>query len=341
MGSTTIKEPHGGPWPALELQHHHFNVSGEPVSRQLLAWRKRVGHVIDVLPSLAQIEASFHGVIDRYDLGTGRFTDCRSDAMVLDRSVARISTDAQRDYVFQVFTAGGIESVGRGAPSLRRGHSTASIFATDLNQPIRMQRSACQVLTFFVPRPVVDAAFPHAEAIHGRVFENASPLMQLFIEQVLAFSRNLPGLNAQEADSAFNVSVQLLLAALGKQTKLSGNARAAVRAAMFDKARRYIQANLHQTSLSPESLLDALQLPRLTLYRLFEHEGGLGAYIRNRRLREAADELVKSPNLPVLDIAYGLGFKSASDFSRAFRRTYEMAPKDLRFIASQHLRNTP
>ena len=339
MDSTTINKPYGGPWPALELQHHHFNVSGESVPRQLLAWRERVGHVIDVLPSLAQVEAPFHGAIDRYDLGTGRFTHCLSDSLLLDRSVARISTDTQRDYVFQVFTAGGIDSVGRGGPSHGRGHSTASIFAIDLNQPIRMQRSTCQVLTFFVPRPVVDIAFPHAEAIHGRVFENASPLMQLLIEQVLAFSRNLPGLSAREADSAFGVSVQLLLAALGKQTKLSGNARAAVRAAMFDKARRYVQANLHRASLSPESLLEALQLPRLPLYRLFEHEGGLGTYIRNRRLREAADELVKFPNLPVMDIAYGLGFKSASDFTRAFRRTYEMAPQDLRVIASQRLRH--
>jgi len=339
MDSTTIKKPYGGPWPALELKHHHFNVSGESAHRQLLAWRERVGHVIDVLPSFEQVEAPFHGAIDRYDLGTGRFTDCLSDGLVLDRSVARISTDTQRDYVFQVFTAGGIDSVGRGGLSRSERHSPTSIFAIDLNQPVRMQRSACRVLTFFVPRPVVDAAFPHAEAIHGRVFENASPLMQLFIEQVLAFSRNLPGLSAHEANNSFDVSAQLLLAALGKQTKLSGNARAAVRAAMFDKARRYIQANLHQASLSPESLLEALQLPRLPLYRLFEHEGGLGAYIRNRRLREAADELVKSPNLAVMDIAYGLGFKSASDFTRAFRRTYEMAPKDLRFIASQRLRH--
>ena len=249
--------------PALELQHHHFNVSGESVPRQLLAWRERVGHVIDVLPSLAQIELPFHGAIDRYDFGPARFTHCVSDSLLLDRSVARISTDTQRDYVFQVFTTGGIESVGRGGLSLGRGHSTASIFATDLNQPIRMQRSACQVLTFFVPRPVVDAAFPHAEAIHGRVFENTSPMMQLFIEHVLAFSRNLPRLSAHEADSTFDVSVQLLLVELGKQTKLSGNARAAVRAAMFDKARRYVQANLHRASLSPESLLEAqLLVPR-------------------------------------------------------------------------------
>jgi AraC-like DNA-binding protein len=108
---------------------------------------------------------------------------------------------------------------------------------------------------------------------------------------------------------------------------------------MFDKARRYVQANLHRGMLSPETLVNALQLPRSTLYRLFEHEGGLGAYIRNCRLREAVDELVNFPNLPVAGIAYGLGFKSASDFTRAFRRAYGMAPQDLRVMALQRQGN--
>jgi len=34
--------------------------------------------------------------------------------------------------------------------------------------------------------------------------------------------------------------------------------------------------------------------------------------------------------LPVTDIAYGLGFKSPSDFTRAFRRAYEISPQDFR-----------
>lgn len=63
------------------------------------------------------------------------------------------------------------------------------------------------------------------------------------------------------------------------------------RAAMFGTARSYIEDNLHELDLSPESVLRASHLSRPTLYRLFEHEGGLATYIRNRRLREAADEL--------------------------------------------------
>ena len=84
------------------------------------------------------------------------------------------------------------------------------------------------------------------------------------------------------------------------------------------------------TRIALPSVVDALQLKRATIYRWFEHEGGLGAYIRNRRLREAADELVRFPHLQVIDIAYGLGFHSASDFTRAFRRAYGMSPQDAR-----------
>lgn len=68
---------------------------------------------------------------------------------------------------------------------------------------------------------------------------------------------------------------------------------------------------------------------------MFQHEGGLAAYIRHLRLRHAADELVKYPNLRAADIGYGVGFKSASDFTRAFRRAYEVAPQDFRSMSKR------
>jgi AraC-like DNA-binding protein len=83
-------------------------------------------------------------------------------------------------------------------------------------------------------------------------------------------------------------------------------------------------------------VLAASPLSRPTLYRLFEAEaeaeGGLAAYIRNRRLREAADELHRYPRKAIVEIAYGTGFNSASDFNRAFRRAYDMSPSDFRAL---------
>jgi len=69
------------------IAYSHFNVQAEPPQRRLLAWRDRVGHVIDVLPSRSDLERPFRASIDRYQVGDLVFTDCRSDLMVLDRSL--------------------------------------------------------------------------------------------------------------------------------------------------------------------------------------------------------------------------------------------------------------
>ena len=45
---------------------------------------------------------------------------------------------------------------------------------------------------------------------------------------------------------------------------------------MFGQIRRYIRAHLTEDDLSPESVLAAFQCHRPTLYRLFQHEGGVG-----------------------------------------------------------------
>jgi AraC-like DNA-binding protein len=316
------------------VAHSHFSVLEEPPERQLLAWRERVGHVIDVRPSSSDAEKKpFHAAIDRYDAGGLVFTDCRSDAMLLERSLARISTDRVRDYAFHVFLEGGVDEVAVHASPREVASSAASILALDLNQPVRMRRSACRVLTFFVPGALVAEDLPDAEAIHGRTIHNTAPLTRLAVEHVVALGQNIANLSAPAAQSAMRTGTQLLVAAFGRQSGLSGNARAAARAAMFGRVRRYIQMNLHRAELSPESVLNALQLPRPTLYRMFQHEGGLGTYIRHLRLRHAANDLARYPHLMVTDIAYSVGFKSASDFTRAFRRAYGMAPQDFRALS--------
>ncbi|MET3496413.1 AraC family transcriptional regulator [Variovorax boronicumulans] len=331
-----LRDPAAGAFLAPKgLAHSHFSVKEEPPAQRLLAWRSRVGHVIDVLHSSSDLQKPFDAAIDRYEAGGLVFTDCRSDAMLLDRSLARISRDRVRDYAFHVFVEGGVDDMAlRGKPQAADA-STTSVLALDMSQPVRMRRSACRVLTFFVPGAMVAEVFPDPEAIHGRTIRNNTPLARLAIEHAATLGQNIAGLSAPAAESAMRTGTQLLVSAFGKQAGLSGNTRAAVRAAMFGRVRRYIQANLHRADLSPEAVLTALQLPRPTLYRMFQHEGGLGAYIRHLRLRHAAGDLARYPHMMVTDIAYSVGFKSASDFTRAFRRAYGMAPQDFRVMSQE------
>lgn len=311
----------------------HFDVLGQTQQHPLLAWRERVGHIIDVQPTRADLEKPFQAAIDRYKVGDLAFTDCRSDAVLLNRSLGRISTDPIRDYAFHVFLEGCAANVALRASPRDNAPTAGSILALDMGQPVRMHRTACRVLTLFVPGTLVGDIFPDPEALHGRLMQNTTPLTRLIVEHMTLLSHNIADMRAGAVDHAIRSGTQLLVSAFGKQARLSGNARAAARAAMFGRVRRYIQANLRQDDLSAQSVLNALQLPRPTLYRLFQHEGGVAAYIRHLRLREAADELVRHPSQTVTEIAFGLGFKSSSDFTRAFRRAYDMAPQDFRVRA--------
>ena len=307
-----------------------FSTHALPADTQVLAWRRRVGHVVDVLPSKKQLTEGFGANIDFYAVNGMAFSDCRTDAMVIDRSVARVSTDSRRDYVFHLFLEGEIGNVAGMHKKRSVADSTRGIIAFDLSQPFHVDRPACRVLSLFVPRSIVNAGLTDGESIHGRALPQGTPLAGLILDHFTTVGREISKLDAVGATAALHAGAELLVAGFRKASRLTGDDRAALQTAVMGQVRRFVEAHLHQSDLTPTHVIAALQLKRATIYRWFEHEGGLGAYIRHRRLRMAADELVRFPHIAVIDIAYGLGFKSASDFTRAFRRTFHMNPQDMR-----------
>jgi AraC-like DNA-binding protein len=317
---------------ATACVYSHFDTYHEAPRAQLPAWRDRLGHFLDVPISRQQLADGFSGSIDSYRVGDLAFMDCRTDPISQTRSVARISTDSVRQLVFHVAVEGRFETATGQYPRRQAVQCEPGILALDMNQPLQMTRSACRLLAFFLPRELVESVLPEAASIHGRVIEYHSPLARLIPTHLAHLCEMLPTLSAPDAYDAIHTCAMLIATAFGKQTGLSGNARAAARTAMFATARRYIDANLGQLDLTLEHVLAASHLSRPTLYRLFEPEGGLAAYIRNRRLREAADELRRYPHKEVVEVAYGWGFNSASSFNRAFRRAYDMSPSDFRAL---------
>lgn len=321
------------PEPRLRIAHQHFDVAALDTHLQLLAWRERMGQVIDVVPSLAEVLLPFRGSIDRYDVGEFMFADCFTDRLTLDRTITRISRDSARSLVFHVF----IGSVPHNL--LARPAKTDStpldggILAVDLDQPVRVLREACRHMTIFLPGLAVRDVFADPGALHGRVLSPLLPVVDYVVRRIVALSARIRFIAPDEAYRDLREIVQLITEAFGEQAGLKGGERALARAMAFDRARSFVRANLADSDLSPESVVDSLGLSRPTLYRLFQHEGGLGTYIRHVRLRTAAHDLVHFPHVPVQDIGFALGFKSASDFSRAFRRAFGVAPQDLRMQA--------
>lgn len=99
---------------------------------------------------------------------------------------------------------------------------------------------------------------------------------------------------------------------------------------IIGKAIVFIEANLYEP-LTVEAAANAVSYSYYHFHRYFQAVMGetIGSYIRNRRLTQAARDLIYS-HKKVLDIAVSLYFESAESFTRAFKRRYGSTPTEYR-----------
>lgn len=97
--------------------------------------------------------------------------------------------------------------------------------------------------------------------------------------------------------------------------------------AVVEHIDRHLDANLDLATLA-----EVAHFSPFHFHRLFHSLMGeaLGDYVRRRRLELAAIRLRSQPDIPVLQIALGVGFGSAESFARAFRTRFGSAPTQYR-----------
>ena len=99
--------------------------------------------------------------------------------------------------------------------------------------------------------------------------------------------------------------------------------------ALIYKIDRYVHENLGDTELSTETICKRFLISRSTLYKLSKETFGVGISDRIRELRiEKAKKMLAQKKLPIGEIGRECGFTEANYFSRAFKKTTGVLPKD-------------
>ncbi|MFJ4923763.1 helix-turn-helix domain-containing protein [Streptomyces sp. NPDC088725] len=106
--------------------------------------------------------------------------------------------------------------------------------------------------------------------------------------------------------------------------------------ALLLRVRAFVQRHLHDPGLSPAIIAAAHNISVSYLHRLFRgHDSTVAAWIRGQRLeharRDLADRTLRT--VPVHRIAARWGFPGHATFTRAFRATYGLPPRDYRHQA--------
>ncbi len=110
------------------------------------------------------------------------------------------------------------------------------------------------------------------------------------------------------------------------------NARYRLRRRVSD----FIETNLGNQDLSPRKIAASSRISLSYLYSLFNDDNTtVSQFIQVRRLQRAYELLVADPkgHLTVSEIAYEVGFKNVSHFSRTFSRQFGMAPREAHQLA--------
>jgi AraC-like DNA-binding protein len=99
---------------------------------------------------------------------------------------------------------------------------------------------------------------------------------------------------------------------------------------LAEKARRYLESNIHRT-ISVEDVAAKFFLSPHYFAKKFKAETGMGIkeYHNQARL-EKAMELLQDPLLSVSDVAQKLGFSNVNYFTNKFRERYGMPPTGIR-----------
>jgi AraC-like DNA-binding protein len=214
-----------------------------------------------------------------------------------------------------------------GGKAFRSG--PGSVHFCDLSMPSDHESTGSRTLLLGVSRKAAEHGGLDVRRLHGRVLNSGSAA--LIAPYLLGLRRAAPGMPVEEGARLGKVVVDLLgviAAAAGGSTGPDPRGRQNVTALA---ARREIQASLGAPSLNVASLCRRLAISRSTLHRLFEAEGGVQAYIRERRLEAARAALADADNSEAIyAIAERLGFSDAAHLSRLFRERFGTSPRDFR-----------
>jgi AraC-like DNA-binding protein len=249
----------------------------------------------------------------------------RGPAMRFDRTTSLVASSGLDHILVQLYVEGGFAGhAGDRTIEVEQG----DICVFDMLGTLSTRSRAFRNLSFMMPRAALSARINDPSALHGCVIPASSPLAAILGDYLHALARRAPMLNASEAMIAALATASLVATILaGEVHRVEHALVATTQPSLLRRVSSYIDAHLSNSDLEVDTIVRDLGVSRAALYRLLTPAGGVGRFIRQRRLSRAALELANPLNhARIGEIAYRSGFTTEASFSRAFRKAFGITP---------------
>ncbi len=297
--------------------------------KRFSAWKKNIGPMFDITPASASVGRRSHNMITSYLIDNQiMFSGCSKHAQRFHRTPLKIASDGLDHYVLQTHVSGGQTLChGRKTTNCKPG----DLIVLDLADSYEATATDSTQRSLMIPRHLLSPLLTNPDGQGGRVLRGDSPLATLVVNHLKTVFDVIESMSELEASKIIQPTLLLVAGALNGSIDQVPDGRATVSVSLLMRAKAEIENSL-QRDISAAKLGVSLNLSRSALYRLFEPEGGVRAYIQERRLRRSAEDLLsgRSADKRICDIAYTWGFASEAHYSRAFRARFGMTPGEAR-----------
>ena len=315
-----------------------FSTKRLPGGQRFDIWRESIAALFDITPTIRTRMDGFNASLTSYLLNDQiMFSRCETAAQKFERGPLRPANDGLDHYLIQSHLRGG-QAVRSGS---RQGEAEpGDILIIDLAERHEATTSDFEHLSLVVPRSLLAPFLKRPDSQEGRVLKRGSALADIAAAHLRMIATKANSLSRDEATLMIEPTLALMASALNGDTRNIENGAASIAASLMQRAKAKIERNLHLNDLSITTICGAIGLSRASLYRLFEHHGGVRAYIQERRLRRAAEDLTSLAlaHRYIYDIAFNWGFSSEAHFSRAFKARFGLSPKQARDMGRAGLR---
>lgn len=205
------------------------------------------------------------------------------------------------------------------------------IMLDSLAQPFEVARTRSSWLFLYLPRDLL----PETSRLGYDSRMLNTPEGRLLGEHLRLLAAELPRMNAAEAERMAEATQAMIALAVAPGSRAEQAAAGPVAAAQIMRLRALIRANLGSATFGPARLCRLAGISRSQLYRLFEMHGGVAQCIQRERLAAAHRALSNPADLrSISEIGESVGLFDPSSFSRMFRRSYGISPRELRLATS-------
>jgi AraC-like DNA-binding protein len=312
----------------------HFNTAASKDARRV--WYDFVEEKFGVSSVTLGDETGFSGDIRCSSLGFLTLAQIKASRQLGKRSRAHIAQAQNEHFVVIMLRTGQLKITQAGRECWLRPN-TFTLF--DCNGPYVFDHvGPTEVLDVIVPAGALRTRLKEPEAYLAQPRSADSGLGRVMVDMLGSLAREAPLIaDGEAADCARKVAdmMGIVLDSGGEADLPLGES--AVRWAIYRRSLAFIENNLDDPRLGPQTVAVAVGISVRYLHKIFHGAGEtVGDYVRRVRLARCYDDLADAgqQHMKIKEIAFRCGFRNPTHFSEAFKEYHGRSPSEVRRAAA-------